>query len=116
MQPYVQTVTGPVPADDLGWILPHEHVGIGNYSRHARDPWDKWALINDEDLLADELSIFAAAGGACIVDLTNIGLGRNPERIHRLSARTGVPIVMGCGWYRGIMGHSQIVHRPTDHS
>jgi phosphotriesterase-related protein len=104
MEPYVQTVTGPVAANDLGWILPHEHVGIGSYSRHARDPWDKWALINDEDLLAQELRTFTAAGGACIVDLTNIGLGRNPDRIRRLSERSGVPIVMGCGWYRGSWG------------
>jgi predicted metal-dependent phosphotriesterase family hydrolase len=103
-EPFVQTVTGPIPARELSFTLSHEHVGIGSYSRHARDPWDKWALINDEDLLADELERFKAAGGSCIVDLTNIGLGRNPERILRLSERTGVPIVMGCGWYRGGWG------------
>jgi phosphotriesterase-related protein len=104
MDPYVQTVTGTLPAEDLGFVLPHEHVGIGSYSRHARDPWDKWALINDEDLLADELRRFQAQGGGCIVDLTNIGLGRNPERLRRLSERTGVPIIMGSGWYRGSWG------------
>jgi predicted metal-dependent phosphotriesterase family hydrolase len=112
---FVQTVTGRMAADDLGPILPHEHVGIGSYSRHARDPWDKWALINDEDILADELLRFRAAGGSCIVDLTNIGLGRNPERLHRLAVRTGVPIVMGSGWYRGGWGAPEafIDRRPT---
>lgn len=115
-EPYVQTVTGPVPAASLGFILPHEHVGIGSYSSHARDPWEQWALINDEDFLADELLRFKALGGTCIVDLTNIGLGRNPERIHRLSVRTGLPIVMGCGWYRGGWGtpESFIERRSTN--
>ncbi len=102
--PYIQTVTGPVPASSLGFILPHEHVGIGSYSSHARDPWEQWALINDEDLLTDEIERFKASGGTCIVDLTNIGLGRNPERIRRLSERTAMPIVMGSGWYRGGWG------------
>lgn len=101
MEAYVQTVTGPVPAASLSFILPHEHVGIGGYSSHGRDPWDWWAIINDEDLLADELLEFKRLGGSCIVDMSNIGLGRNPELLRRLSVRTGVPIVMGAGWYRG---------------
>jgi predicted metal-dependent phosphotriesterase family hydrolase len=104
MEPYVQTVTGPLPAVSLGFILPHEHAGIGSYSRHGRDPWEWWAVINDEDLLADELRRFSGHEGTCLVDLTNIGLGRNPERIRRLSERTGVPIIMGSGWYRGSWG------------
>jgi predicted metal-dependent phosphotriesterase family hydrolase len=104
MEPYLQTVTGPIPSANLGLILPHEHAGIGSSSRHARDPWELWALINDEDILSDELIRFKEQGGACLVDLTNVGLGRNPERIKRLSIRTGVPIVMGCGWYRGSWG------------
>lgn len=104
MPPFVQTVTGRIPAENAGFILPHEHAGIGSYSRPGRDPWEMWSLINDEDILADELRRFKDAGGGCLVDLTNIGLGRNPERIRRLSERTGVPIVMGCGWYRGSWG------------
>jgi len=28
MGSYIQTVTGPVPADELGFILPHEHIGV----------------------------------------------------------------------------------------
>lgn len=114
MDPYVQTVTGPIPAASLGFILPHEHVGIGSYGGHGRDPWEMWDLINDEDLLADELVRFQSLGGTCLVDLTNVGLGRNPERIKRLSERTGVPIVMGCGWYRGSWGAPEsFVNRRT---
>jgi predicted metal-dependent phosphotriesterase family hydrolase len=104
VDPYIQTVTGPVPAASLGFILPHEHVGIGGFSSHARDPWDLWAVMNDEDLLADELLEYQAVGGTCLVDMSNVGLGRDPERLRRLSEKTRVPIVMGSGWYRGSKG------------
>jgi phosphotriesterase-related protein len=35
------------------------------------------------------------------VDLTLPGVGRDPARLVRLSERTGLHVVMGCGWYRG---------------
>jgi phosphotriesterase-related protein len=99
MGSYIQTVTGPLPADDLGFVLPHEHTGVELW--HVANRWDYWELIRDEDVIADELGRFQALGGTCLVDVTNHGLGRDPERLRRLSERTGLPIVMGSGWYRG---------------
>ena len=99
MGSYIQTVTGPVPADELGFILPHEHIGVELW--HVANRWDYWELIRDEDVIAEELGRFQALGGTCLVDVTNHGLGRDPERLRRLSERTGLPIVMGSGWYRG---------------
>jgi phosphotriesterase-related protein len=106
VDPYVQTVTGPIPAADLGFVLPHEHTGLdssGHEPEHSPHdhPWEWWDVFNDEDVIAAELRRFQELGGTCLVDLTNTGLGRHPERIRRLSERTGLPIVMGCGWYRG---------------
>jgi predicted metal-dependent phosphotriesterase family hydrolase len=107
VDPYVQTVTGPVQAASLGFILPHEHVGLDYPSGHEPEhephdhPWEWWDVFNDEDVIADELGPFQALGGTCLVDMTNVGLGRDPERIRRISERTHLPIVMGCGWYRG---------------
>jgi phosphotriesterase-related protein len=68
---------------------PHDH------------PWEWWDVFNDEDVIVQELTAYQRLGGTCLVDLTNIGLGRNPERLRRLSERTSLPIVMGAGWYRG---------------
>jgi predicted metal-dependent phosphotriesterase family hydrolase len=99
MGSYIQTVTGPLPADDVGFILPHEHTGLELW--HVANRWDYWELIRDEDVIAEELGRFQALGGTCVVDVTNLGLGRDPERLRRLSERTGLPIVMGSGWYRG---------------
>jgi predicted metal-dependent phosphotriesterase family hydrolase len=100
----VETVLGPVPADDLGFVLPHEHL--------AARLWDikeapgvarggtLGAVYVDDDLLAAELSAFKQLGGGAIVELTLPAIGRDPVRYRRISDRTGVHVVMGCGWYR----------------
>jgi predicted metal-dependent phosphotriesterase family hydrolase len=99
MSPRVMTVSGPIPPDRVGFTLPHEHTGI--YLWHVRDRWDYWELTPDELVLADELADFRRRGGTTLVDMTGPGVGRDPERLRRLAARSGVQIVMGCGWYRG---------------
>jgi predicted metal-dependent phosphotriesterase family hydrolase len=104
--PYVQTVRGAIDPDELGFVLPHEHIGLdssGHEPEHSPHdhPWEWWDVFNDEDILASELEAFARMGGATVVDLTNLGLGRDPARLRRMAERTSLNIVMGCGWYRG---------------
>ena len=99
MAPRVMTVSGPIPPDRVGFTLPHEHTGI--YLWHVPDRWDYWELTPDELPLAEELADFRRRGGSTLVDLTLPGVGRDPERLRRLAGRSGVQIVMGCGWYRG---------------
>ena len=98
MAPRVMTVSGPIPPERIGFTLPHEHTGI--YLWHIQDRWDYWELTPDEDLIADELRDYRRRGGSTLVDLTLPGVGRDPERLRRLASRTGVQVVMGCGWYR----------------
>ena len=99
MAPRVLTVGGPLPPERIGFTLPHEHTGI--YLWHIPGRWDYWELAPDELTLADELGDFRRRGGSTLVDLTLDGVGRDPERLRRVMSRTGVQIVMGCGWYRG---------------
>jgi phosphotriesterase-related protein len=99
MSPRVMTVTGPIPPDRVGFTLPHEHTGI--YLWHVPERWDYWELTPDELVLADELADFRRRGGSTLVDMTGPGVGRDPERLRRLATRSGIQIVMGCGWYRG---------------
>jgi predicted metal-dependent phosphotriesterase family hydrolase len=96
---HIQTVRGPVPADEVGFTLPHEHTAIALW--HVPDRWDYWELSRDEPIIEAELGRFVQAGGSCLVDLTLTGVGRDPARLVRLSERTGLHLVMGCGWYRG---------------
>jgi phosphotriesterase-related protein len=98
MAPRVLTVSGPIPPDRVGFTLPHEHTKISLW--HVPGRFDYWELSADELTLTDELKDFRRRGGRTLVDLTLPGIGRDPERLRRLSSRTSVFIVMGCGWYR----------------
>jgi phosphotriesterase-related protein len=93
---FVQTVAGPVEPGALGFTLTHEHVFL---SMWADDGHSFMAQLDDEDVLAAELTAFREAGGGCVVDQTPGGSGRNPLGLRRLSERTGLAIVTGCGWY-----------------
>src|SRR3990170_4067050 len=97
-QPKVMTVRGPIPASQCGFTLTHEHPFC--ILRQARHRYDFPDQIDDEDLVATEVGAFRDQGGQTLVDLTVPDIGRSPERLRTLSERTGVQIVMGCGWYR----------------
>jgi phosphotriesterase-related protein len=93
---FVQTVDGPVAPEEIGFTLPHEHVFLELW---ANDGHGLMAQVRDEDVLTAELGAFRDAGGSCLVDQTPGGAGRDPEGLRRISARTGLNIVTGCGWY-----------------
>ncbi len=95
---HVQTVTGPIDPADLGFTLPHEHTQIALW--HIRDRWDYWQLTRDEPLILEELAAYRALGGSGLVDLTPVGVGRDPVWLTDLARASGLHIVMGCGWYR----------------
>ncbi|WP_409496875.1 phosphotriesterase [Amycolatopsis sp. cmx-11-12] len=124
--PGVQTVTGPVPAAQLGVVLPHEHLfndlsavldpPTHGFSRQLLDrpvsAFMAWALRQDPYCCADnvgpkgfedvlgELEVFRRFGGGTIVDVTpSPAIGRDPGSLRRLSERSGITIVMGCGAY-----------------
>lgn len=94
----VMTVQGSISPDRLGFTLPHEHFYIQLFSHPDR--WDAVHQIEDDDLFAAEIATFQGQGGTCVVDVTPPSIGRKPDRLRALAERTGVDIVMGCGWYR----------------
>lgn len=57
-------------------------------------------FISDEGRQESEVGAFGkvAGFGATIVEVTSIGLKRNPEALRRVSKATGINIVMGTGW------------------
>ncbi|MBV9357605.1 MAG: phosphotriesterase [Chloroflexi bacterium] len=96
--PTVMTVRGPIDADELGVVQALEHLLL-----NIEWPASRWSLdgiLQDERLAVEELRAFRAAGGRSIVDLTNIGMRRDPVGVRRISEATDVHVVLGCGWYR----------------
>ena len=92
----VMTVTGPVPAAELGFTLMHEHLLLDL----LRDSWSVNNLLYEPELAILEISRYRDAGGVTLVDLTNRGLGQRPLDIQAIAERTGLNVVLGCGWYR----------------
>ena len=99
----VRTVLGDVPATSWGLTNAHAHLSLG--ATETGDPaWTETAeRYRDHVLTVDdtlpEVADFARAGGTCLVDLTPIGMGRDPQGLLRASRETGVHVVMGTGIY-----------------
>ncbi|GAA3546839.1 phosphotriesterase family protein [Nocardioides daeguensis] len=91
----VTTVRGPVPAEELGVTLMHEHVLI-DMTREIRHG----GILNDVGVAKRELELFRDRGGRTVVDLTVRGLGGDPGALRRISEATGLHIVLGAGFYR----------------
>tara|TARA_B100000676_G_scaffold300134_1_gene345364 strand:- start:23 stop:937 length:915 start_codon:yes stop_codon:yes gene_type:complete len=92
----INTVTGPIPAKDLGLTLPHEHVFIN----HKRDNWMGSNVLDDPVLAEQELIKFKDLGGKTIVDQTSRGVNRNLNLLKKLSEKTGINIITGTGWFK----------------
>lgn len=124
----VQTVLGPIAPEDLGITLPHEHL-ISDGSCWFVEPseatekamvhhpvtldilwWLRYHLFQNMDdlLLLDEQEAikeaihFKLAGGNSIAELSNIGLGRDPAALARISRATGLNVIMGSGYYLAV--------------
>ncbi len=103
------TVLGPIEASELGVTLPHEHVFLDLTREYRGD-----GLLNDPVLAAHELTLYAEAGGRTVVDVTSVGLQRDPAALRSMSTRTGLNIVMGCGFYRRAYFPAELDELSTD--
>jgi phosphotriesterase-related protein len=95
-------VDAPLTFDKLGYIAARWHQNIDN------------TLIIDEQFATDEVHRFMLAGGNTVVDTTNIGLGRDPLALARISRRTGLNIVMGSGHYVRLFHPEDMADRDED--
>ena len=59
-------------------------------------------VLGDEELAVRELMAFKNLGGGAVMDVTSIGLKRDPLALRRISERTGLHIVMGTGYYQRV--------------
>ncbi len=92
----VQTVLGPVPGDQLGMTLSHEHLFVASAGLRTTYPWlfDSAAEVEHA---AAELSEAREAGVRTIIDVTTPDLGRAPELIRETAERSGVHVVVATG-------------------
>ena len=91
----VNTVLGQVPVDQLGLVLPHEHLIVDTYDvRRSAE-----MVLLEPETMVREVELFKAAGGGTLVDQTIYGLHPEPEKLAYISEKTGVHIIAGTGFY-----------------
>jgi phosphotriesterase-related protein len=121
----IVTVDGPVDPDEVGPILPHEHL-FGDFT----DKFDRPATAVDRSRASESISLehlswtrsnitshvenlrldsletaieevgrYQRAGGDLLVDVTPKNVGGDPERVRAVARDTGVRIVHGTAFY-----------------
>jgi phosphotriesterase-related protein len=95
----LQTVTGAVPVDQLGLILPHEHLFTDLRGPQTPD----YAQADPEEVLrvmSPYLQQAYQVGVTALVECSTGGVGRNITILHRLAENTPLSIVAPTGVYR----------------
>lgn len=134
------TVLGPVDTESLGITLSHEHILTdvtalftvpkeATGRRMAYEPVSMenlyWIhthlmgnkddlMMNNEELAVDEVMRFKRAGGDTIIEMSCVGLGRDPLGLRRISRATGLNIVMGAGYYIGCSHPEELKEKSED--
>jgi phosphotriesterase-related protein len=94
----VNSLTGPLDRQKLGFTLMHEHIYVLSWSmRQAFPGWlDRTALIA---AAVRELAAVHASGVDAIVDCTAINLGRDVAMMREVAERSEVHIIASSGLY-----------------
>jgi len=91
----------PAVEDSEGWEIATTPLRMAYLGRLRNDPYLSLdnTRLDDIELAIDEAARFHSAGGSTIVEVTPPGIGRNPSGLRQIAERTGLNIVMGCGYY-----------------
>jgi phosphotriesterase-related protein len=93
------TTLGPKNADELGMILPHEHIFVDLRT------WDQpgYAQAEADDviaLMAPEIAKAQSVGVTAIGECSAVGVGRRADILKAVSEATDFPLVVPTGIYR----------------
>ena len=122
---YAMTTSGPVAADELGVVLPHEHL-LFDLTTYLTPPLDEQEralvdapltlenaahlrrsplvsrenlLLLDADVAVRELAFFREAGGGTVVDCTLPEMKRDVATVARIAETAGLNIIVVTGHY-----------------
>ncbi len=97
--PQCITTLGPKRANELGMILPHEHIFVD--LRTGNPPGFAQADVTDVvALMAPELERAREAGVTLLVECTPLGVGRRADLLRAVSEAAQFPLLVPTGVYR----------------
>jgi phosphotriesterase-related protein len=136
----VQTVLGPIPLAKMGLTLMHEHLLLDATAWHhppneasrmalrdapvtiellgelRMDPFvnlENTKLHSLEDA-ASEVQAFADLGGRTVLETTPRGIGRDAQGLQAIARRSGLNVIMGCGYYLEPSHPPQVRHMNSE--
>jgi phosphotriesterase-related protein len=77
----------PICIENRGQVYYHAHLHLDNIRQYS------------VELAITEATLLKRAGGQSLVDVTSLGLGRDPMALLAISEATGLNVVMGSGYY-----------------
>ena len=136
----IQTVLGPIYPKDLGVTLAHEHLLVDvsawegpptnkrdlalydaplslenlGHVKHYHVPNLDNGRLDDVEIAIEEARLYAEWGGRSIIDVTSLGIGRNPRGLARISRETGLNVIMGSSYYLGEAHPADMEDRSED--
>ena len=93
----INTVTGTISPDNLGFTLMHEHVMVS--ASGLLDHYPDLLGPDREDRAVASLKKAKSEGIDTIVDATTFDLGRNPALLAHVAKASGVNIINTTGWW-----------------
>lgn len=102
----VNTVTGPVDVDKLGFTLCHEHLYLGDWNNRIAFP-DWYDYQDGMKMIVGVLEDAKKNGVDTIVDCTTFNMGRDINILKEASEKTGVNIIAASGCMMDVSNWAQ---------
>lgn len=95
----IQTVRGPMPAEELGRVMMHEHL-VPRGTAAVADGRPPFVPLQTLEVMERELLELRRIGVSTVVDVTPFGKGRDAATLRELSVRTGIHVICATGLYK----------------
>jgi len=98
MMKYARTVLGDIPANEMGFTYPHEHL----YAVPPACQKDRDLELSCYENSIKELCFFKEIGGATLVEASTLDYGRDINQLRRMSKESGVHVIATTGFNKHI--------------
>ena len=100
-EPKIITVTGEIPASQIGKTLHHEHILVDFIGADSIS-YDRWNKEEVVEKVLPYLQEIKELGYETLVECTPAYLGRDPELLKMLSEKSGLQILTNTGYYSAV--------------
>jgi phosphotriesterase-related protein len=97
--PHLITTLGPKSSDELGMILPHEHIFV-DLGPIEEENWRNATAEQVIPVMRPQIEAIQRQGITALVECTPVGVGRRADIDRAVSEATGLPVVVPTGIYR----------------